>query len=278
MTTITTRKDTATATQIPALVASGLSLAEVGRKVEMSRLKVRQIAAAHGVTSNVPSDWLAPQMVEFSISVSDRICDYLDEGSVYTAPELRDEFPGVTVKHLRAAVEAADCVGLLGVASPPDKVAFSNESILASIRAADAHKDGPLLTGPIYDALLDLGAIDGPSRVLIIQRFGSWSEACGQAGVEYRRARRTYDGFSDDDLLAWVASYADKQVMANKSITFAGYSRWAKKMAGEKYDAPSGSLIKSRFFGHRSWNEIRDDAIRNAYRDHRDYFARSVTE
>ena len=258
---------------IAGMLKMGLSLREVGRKTGFSREKVRQIGAEQGVTSAVPSDWLAPFMVGFVIDVSEEICANLDEGRVLTAPELREKFPGSTVKYLRSAVEKADAVGLLGVASPPDKVAFSNEAIVQALRDAWAAlgDEAVEMTGPTYDRLLDEGTVEGPSRVLIIQRFGSWAAACEDAKIPFRAARRRYDGFHDEDLLAWVDSYAHDAIMANTPVTFAGYSTWAKN---SPHGAPSGSLIKARFFGHKPWNDIRDAAILHVYEESRDYWVR----
>lgn len=258
---------------IVGMLGLGLSLREISRKTGFSREKVRQIGLEYGTASKVPNDWLAPAMITFVVDVSEEICANLDEGRVLTAPELREKFPGATVKYLRSAVEKADAVGLLGVASPPDKVAFSNEDIVQALRDAWAAlgDEAVEMTGPTYDRLLTAGTIDGPSRVLIIQRFGSWAAACEDAGIPFRAARRTYDGFHDDDLLSWVDAYAHEAIMANTPVTFAGYSKWAKD---SPHDAPSGSLIKARFFGHKPWNDIRDAAILHVYEESRDYWVR----
>jgi hypothetical protein len=270
MTTTTLAPSTA---DIAGMLTMGLSLREISRKTGFAREKVRQIGMEQGVATTVPSDWLAPVLINFAVDVSEEICSNLDEGRVLTAPELRERFSGVTVKYLRAAVERADCVGLLGVASPPDKVAFSNEAIVQALRDAWAAVGDETveMTGPTYDRLLDAKTIEGPSRVLIIQRFGSWAAACEDAGIPFRAARRTYDGFGDEDLLSWVDAYAHDAIMANTPVTFAGYSKWAKD---SPHDAPSGSLIKARFFGHKPWNDIRDKAILHVYEESKDYFVR----
>jgi hypothetical protein len=271
MTTVTDTRES----QVVLMLGTGLSLDEVSATTGYSREKIRQIGNRLGTPPKVSDDWIAPAMHAFAVQVSEEICAHLDRGVVLTIPELRDLFPGVTPRYLRGAVSVAQCTGLLGVASPPEKMAFTNEEILDALRDAWAAlgEEAVEMTGTTYDRLLHGGDIDGPSRVLIIQRFGSWAEACQQAGIPFRAARRHYEGYTDEDLMEWIYAYALMAIRSNESITFAGYSAWAK---ANEAGAPSGSLIKARLSARtQPWNEIRDGAILHCYGMLRDFFARA---
>jgi hypothetical protein len=208
--------------------------------------------------------------------VSSCVCNALDRGEVFSAVDIRDGFPGTSAKFINSAIEQAELVPLLGVPDPPDKAEYSVEDMHTALRAAaDLIPDDTNLTGPAYDRLLKDGSITGPSRVLIIQRIGSWAEACSGAGVPFRAARREYGGFTPEDVWFWLDAYGIDMVHANAPITFASYSAWAKDR--QKDGAPSGSLIKARMLTGTSWNQMRDQLILRTYHSMPEYWCRDET-
>lgn len=249
---------------------AGMTLHDLSREHNLSREVIRQIGEQNRVAPLAPDDYLAPVHVLFIRSVSTAVCRALDWGTTYTTLGLRKRFADMSPKYVNSAIQEAELTPLLSVADPPEKVEYTVDDMHAALRAAADLNPGALLTGPTYDRALKSGDITGPSRVLIIQRIGSWAAACEGAGVPYRGARRTYEGFDADKVQTWLDRYGLDMVRANKPITFASYSAWAKGHTG----APSGSLIKARMLVDTTWNQIRDDLILRTYRSQPSYWVR----
>jgi hypothetical protein len=248
---------------------AGLRLKDLSRQYRLSREVIRQIGQQNGVEPH-KDDYLAATHVAFVKQVSTTVCHALDQGTVFTTLGLRKRFIDMSPKFVNSAIELGELVPLLGVANPPEKIEFTEDDMHAALRAAADLDPGALLTGPTYDRALKSGDITGPSRVLIIQRLGSWAAACEGAGVPYRGARRTYEGFNADKVRLWLDLYGIDMVAANTPITFASYSTWAKAHHG----APSGSLIKARMLTDTTWNTLRDDLIIRTYQSMPAYWVR----
>ena len=250
---------------------AGMPLHALSREQNLSREVIRQIGEQNRVAPLDSDDYIAPTHVLFIRQVSTVVCRALDQGAVFTTLGLRKRFDDMSPKYVNSAIQEAELIPLLGVADPPEKIEYTIEDMHAALRAAAAQNPpGTLLTGPSYDRALKDGVITGPSRVLIIQRIGSWSAACEGAGVPYRAARREYEGFDIAKVQHWLDQYGLDMVKANKPITFASYSTWAKGRAG----APSGSLIKARMLVDTTWNTLRDDLILRTYRSMPWYWCR----
>jgi hypothetical protein len=124
---------------------------------------------------------------------------------------------------------------------------YSDEQLLASIAAAAVELGEPLKAGA-YDAW-QRGRDDAASPALVIRRFGSWIEACTQAGVATNKTRSTSRRWSDDEVLGIVASYLRSPGSAG---TYADYSEWARAQDG----VPSGATLRQRF----PWAEVKERA------------------
>ena len=94
------------------------------------------------------------------------------------------------------------------IASPSRDLAaarrWSDEQILEALRQASNYQFP--LSGPKYDSLVALGEIDGPTSIRVLQIFGTWSRACGLAGVaSLSPLRSDYDrSWSNQELLDFV--------------------------------------------------------------------------
>jgi hypothetical protein len=255
----------------------GLDLHNLSQAHNLSREKIRQIAEQSGQSPTAPQDYIAPAHVRLIRLVSTYVCNRLDRDEVLTATEVRVGFPASSAKWINSAVEQAELIPLLGVPDPPDKVEFTVDDMHTALRAAaDLIPEGVELTGPAYDRLLKDGSITGPSRVLIIQRIGSWSAACEGAKVLFRAARREYEGFTPEEVQIFLDIYGLDMVKANTPITFASYSQWAKDH--QKDGAPSGSLIKARMLTGTSWNQMRDQLILRTYHSMPQYWVKDETQ
>lgn len=250
-------------------LANGERLAGLSAKYLLSRERIRQIALQHGAPLHM-ADYCAPAQVDLIQQVAAEVRRYLDQSEVPTVTMIHDALSAGRML-VDAAIVQAELVPLIGVLDPPEKVVWSEDAMHTALRAAAAAVEGPL-TGTAYDALLKEGTITGPSRVLIIQRIGTWSKACRDAGIPYQEPRREYRGRSEADLWGWLHAYAEQCLRANTPITFAGYSAWAHKTKG----APSGSLIKARMSSGTdyTWNTIRDALILNIYGLNVEYWVR----
>lgn len=107
---------------------------------------------------------------------------------------------------------------------------------LAEIRRVAALCSGAHLSGPFYDQ----HRRDGVSSIRLIQMFGTWTNACEQAGVRGRRAvRETYTQKWDrEDCLRWVHKYLE----TTEKPSFSRYDEWSRI----EEDAPSGGTVRLR--------------------------------
>ncbi len=124
---------------------------------------------------------------------------------------------------------------------------YSDERLLVGIAAAAAELGEPLTAGA-YDAW-QRGRDDAASPALVIRRFGSWIEACTQAGVATNKTRSTSRRWTDDEVVGIVASYLRA---AGSTGTYADYSAWARAQEG----VPSGATLRQRF----PWAEVKERA------------------
>lgn len=114
--------------------------------------------------------------------------------------------------------------------------AFTDDQILNAIRAA-ASSCGEPLSHTRYDSVSR--DVAGPSSARIIQRFGSWSQACSAAGVTSGIAARDYAPRWDRvSVTAAVAAYLASEECPG---TYAGYEVWARAGA----DRPSGATVRN---------------------------------
>jgi hypothetical protein len=105
-----------------------------------------------------------------------------------------------------------------------------------------------------YDALFEVGEIDGPTSQLFYHRFGSWSAACAAAGVEsgsswmveYNRA------WTEEDLWRYVCNYL---LDPTTTGTYYNFELW---LAG-KDGAPSGATLRNRL---GTWYTMKAGAIK----------------
>lgn len=138
------------------------------------------------------------------------------------------------------------------VRPPPASVArvrspeYTDEQLVAGIAAAAAELGQPLTSGA-YDVWQR--GHDAASLALVVRRLGSWNQACARAGLTANKTRSTTRRWSDDDVVAAVATYLRAP---GSTGSFADYSEWAKTQDG----APSGATLRQRF----PWAEAKQRA------------------
>lgn len=142
---------------------------------------------------------------------------------------------------------------------------FTDDEIAAGLRAAAAVAGEPLAV-TAYDAWrrgVDAGAGAGAgadaataSSTLVIRRFGSWIAACQHAGVMTNKTRSTSRRWSDEEVVAIVASYLASDIESGGSGSYAGYVAWARDPARQG-TVPSGPTLRQRY---PTWNELKGRA------------------
>lgn len=123
---------------------------------------------------------------------------------------------------------------------------YSDELLIRDLAAAAAELGEPL-TVSSYDAWQRGCAAASPA--LLIRRFGSWTQACERAGVATNTTRSTSRRWSEDDVVAIVATYL---TASGSTGSFADYSAWAR----QQDNAPSGAVIRQRF----QWSDVKKRA------------------
>jgi hypothetical protein len=92
--------------------------------------------------------------------------------------------------------------------------------------------------------------VNGPTVALFWQRFGSWVNACGLAGVEYGDAVREYDrNWNDGELLRFVRWFMHQRSDGKWSIE--NFETWTKDPG---ISGPSSGLLRLRL---GTWSQIR---------------------
>lgn len=121
---------------------------------------------------------------------------------------------------------------------------FTDRRLLGDLADAASELGEPLTAGA-YDAWQRPRGAASPA--LLIRRFGSWNQACAQAGVATNKTRSTSRRWSDEDVLAIVATYLRAP---GSTGSFADYSSWARDRDG----VPSGATLRQRC---PRWSELK---------------------
>jgi hypothetical protein len=120
---------------------------------------------------------------------------------------------------------------------------YSDLQIAQALRAAARIAGEPLSVGK-YDKIRS--TLNGPSAIRLIQRFGSWAEACQSAGIRSGDAKRSYVRKWDrSQIVDLVRAY----LTLDPRVSFADFSNWLKQVP----DAPSAGTC--RIVGN-SWSSL----------------------
>lgn len=235
------------------LASAGVTYQEIANRFAISRERVRQIIAKHGVD--------APKLIrghrrdlelELKNQLIERVAEWLRE------------HPGSTIGEIGLALsiseeEVDSCLTkenrhMVLVETDPrerkgNQVRWSRNEILEAMRTA-ARYESPLSYSR-YDTIRTENAIDGPSAIRILQIFGTWSEACHEAGVQHgRRMRNSYERrWSAHEMTEHLVDF----LRQGSSGSIAAYDIWSR---GKNV---TGSQTIRQQFG--SWTEARNQAL-----------------
>lgn len=132
--------------------------------------------------------------------------------------------------------------------------ALPQARIVAELQRVAQLPGGAPLSVAFYDAHRGEDSL-GSAR--LVQRFGSWREACGAAEVACHAAPRSYaTAWTEDALLAWVRRFLDD---GPASPSYAAFTAWLKDHRAD--GAPSAQTVRNRFGG---WSAAVERAGRGA--------------
>jgi len=151
-------------------------------------------------------------------------------------------------------------VELFRIARPSDKRKFvrhvtqpkkwTDAAILDALRAAGAGKTR--LTTPQYNAARESGAINGPTVIVIMNRFGSWVKALERVNLTAARQSGRGRTITKKKALEDLVRFFSRN---GTGYSAAHYERWAKKNT-----AASQGTVRN-IFG--SWSEAKLQALRH---------------
>lgn len=128
----------------------------------------------------------------------------------------------------------------------------TDEQTLSEIARVASLPGGTPLTGTFYNANRSEGFI---GSVRILQRFGTWREACNRAGAATNEpVRSSYDRrWSDEQFVDWAAAYIRA---TGTRATYNGMADWLRERADQ--GAPSAQSVRNEI---GRWSDIRELAL-----------------
>jgi hypothetical protein len=221
-----------------ALVEDGLTLEEVGADIGLTRERTRQIIAELGISVRSIRERTSNQAALNQKKLVKAINSWIIEHPGCYLFEITDAFDISEVAIKKMIPETIRRLVLGGKNKKISKgsVKYTREQALAALRMAYELRN-PLmgmysvtetrpLTGPFYDNSRKNGEIYGPSSQRILQVFGTWKEACEEAGVPSVDAPR--DAYSllwtDEQLIEQLAEF----ISTSKTSGVESFDKWCR--------------------------------------------------
>jgi len=235
----------------------GKSLDEIGRQSGLTRERVRQILkklASDLDFREIRNEVQQKELNEFqeeNISIFRNIQANWDEYKFLKFQDLVRIF-GVPEWRIRKSISPLQYVYFSANEDQKIPQVWTDEQCLESLRNAATYAFPITVTK--YRKLLETGEISGPTPALYWQRFGSWVQACDQAGVEYGEAQREYNRlWNDTELITFARRFMHARLDGKWSLE--KYEEWRRL---PEIEGPSMALLRLRL---GSWSEIRVMAL-----------------
>ena len=229
-----TRRIDPRAKDMAARYAAGETLAAIADVYGLTRERVRQILNKHGGPDALDARRARAEAREAAdADLRAAMFEWIDNNPGRSRRDIATRFNTAEPEVSRLLGPAAS--RLLIRYQPADVQFTANE--ICDLLAYIAQEQGEPLSADTYDSVyLEYG---GPTSGRIMQRFGSWNNACRAAGLETNQGRPTYSRrWSESDLIEAVAGYLASPGSAG---TYAGYDEWARRTAG----APSAQTVRN---------------------------------
>jgi hypothetical protein len=237
----------------------GFTLAEIGEQFSISRERVRQII--YKCVGKELDFYLDNREVEKQSLLEENlnekvnaIADYVKSNKGVTLTKLLNDFEieldfyqKFIPKNVSKFVLTKHEIG-----KGPAKI-WSNEDIVESLKNAGTYFF-PLSHGE-YEKLVDIGEIKGPSVPLIYKRFGSWTNACHEAGIETNKPVRSeyVRDYSDEEILNFLMRYF------NEEDTIGSIEDYEKWRMAQNSKVPSIGLIRNRI---GNWGAVKEIVLK----------------
>jgi len=231
----------------------GLTLDEIGVKVNLTRERVRQVLRRDALGLSVGAIKQEQKVLRANAQVIEdqRIFSLISANwKSYCQMTFSDlaKSVGISESKLRQSISPIQYVYLQANQESPQAQTWTNEQCIQSLKEA-ATFEFPL-TVLKYRRLIDSGTVKGPTVALFWHRFGSWVNACEIAGVEYGEAQREYDrSWTDRELLKYVRWFMHQRSDGRWSIE--NFETWRKD---PEISGPSTALLRLRL---GTWSQIR---------------------
>jgi hypothetical protein len=221
-----------------ALVEDGLTLEEVGADIGLTRERTRQIIAELGISVRAIRERTSNQAALNQKHLVKAINLWIVEHPGCYLFEITDAF-NISEAALKKMIPEMIRRLVLGGKSKnisKGSVKYTREQALTALRMAYELRN-PLmgmysvietrpLTGPFYDNSRKNGEIYGPSSQRILQVFGTWKEACEEAGVPSVDAPR--DAYSllwtDEQLIEQIAEF----ISTSENSSVESFDKWCR--------------------------------------------------
>jgi len=127
---------------------------------------------------------------------------------------------------------------------------WTDNQILDGIRAAGVFATP--LSYVSFDRIRKEHNIDAPSAVRILQRFGTWTDACEQAGVKTGQTMRgKYQrNWTEEEMIQWLVTF----MRQSTTSSYDAYNEWSK----DKDGVPGGQTLRNSV---GSWVECSELAL-----------------
>jgi hypothetical protein len=226
--------------------AAGATLAAIAADYGLTRERVRQILRRHGG----PDAQAARHARDDARTAAD---DQLRSDILTSLDKRPGQARGDVAAHFSIPEHEVsrllgDAASRLLIRRQPVESQFADAEI-CDLLAYIAQEEGEPLSADTYDSVyLEYG---GPTSGRILQRFGTWNNACRAAGLETNHGRPNYSKrWTESDLVEAVAAYL--QSPGNKG-TYSGYDAWARLTP----NAPSAQTVRN---GLGPWSDAKTSA------------------
>ena len=222
-----------------ALAEDGITLAEIGAKFGLTRERTRQILRKYGIsTPTIKKQRVAKNELNQEL-LTQTIVSWIEAHPGSRVPEVANALSISESDVLKLCPQTTQGL-LLSIKKQRNWNAYrtySRQQILDALRQAFELRN-PLmsmysvnetqaLTGPFYEKLRTENAIHGPSQQRVLQVFGTWKEACDEAGVPSVDAiRDVYElRWNDEELINQVAEF----LSSAESLSAASFDTWCRQ-------------------------------------------------
>lgn len=231
----------------------GQTLEEIGKEVNLTRERVRQVLRRDALGLSIGHLKAEQETLRVNAQQIERqriFSEISESWSSYkrmTFSEIAEAI-GIEESTLKKCISRIQYVYLQANQEPSNVRIWTDAQCIQSLRNA-ATFEFPL-TVLKYRRLIESGTVIGPTVAVFWQRFGSWVNACEQAGVEYGEAQREYDrNWTDTELLRFVRWFMHQRKDGRWSIE--NFETWSKE---SEISGPSTAILRLRL---GTWSQIR---------------------